>query len=174
MLSSKRVTGLVLTFRSLIHLGLMFVCVKVRSQASFFCIWPSCFRSTVHWKDYSFTHLIVLISLLKNQVIVNMRAYFPILKIIKINSIDLYVDIYVYQTVSYCFVVTFEIKKYEPSKFVLFLGGFGYFGGSDGNASSCNAGDPGSIPGLGRSPGEGNSTPLQYSCLENSMDRGAW
>ena len=39
---------------------------------------------------------------------------------------------------------------------------------------ACNAGDPGSIPGLGRSPGEGNGNPLQYSCLENSMDRGAW
>ena len=47
-------------------------------------------------------------------------------------------------------------------------------GGSDGKASVYNAGDPGSIPGLGRSPGEGNGSPLQYYCLENSMDRGAW
>ena len=47
-------------------------------------------------------------------------------------------------------------------------------GGSDGKESVCNAGDPGSIPGLGRSPGEGNGFPLQYSYLENSMDRGAW
>ena len=47
-------------------------------------------------------------------------------------------------------------------------------GGSDGEESACNAGDPGSVPGLGRSPGEGNSNPFQYSCLENSMDRGAW
>ena len=39
--------------------------------------------------------------------------------------------------------------------------------------SACNAGDPGSIPGLGRSPGEGNGNPLQYSCLENPMDGGA-
>ena len=39
---------------------------------------------------------------------------------------------------------------------------------------ACNAGDPGSIPGSGRSPGERNGYPLQYSCLENSMDRGAW
>ena len=39
---------------------------------------------------------------------------------------------------------------------------------------ACNAEDPGSIPGLGRNPGGGNSNPLQYSCLENSMDRGAW
>ena len=48
-------------------------------------------------------------------------------------------------------------------------------GGSDCKESTCNAGDPGSIPGSGRSPGEGNGNPLHYSCLENSMDReGAW
>ena len=47
-------------------------------------------------------------------------------------------------------------------------------GGSDGKASACNTGDPGSIPGLGRSPGERNGNPLQYSCLENPRDGGAW
>ena len=47
-------------------------------------------------------------------------------------------------------------------------------GGSDGKAPARNVGDPGSIPGLGRSSGEGNGNPLQYSCLENSMVRGAW
>ena len=47
-------------------------------------------------------------------------------------------------------------------------------GGSDSKASAYNVGDPGSIPGSGRSPGEGNGNPLQYSCLENPMDRGAW
>ena len=47
-------------------------------------------------------------------------------------------------------------------------------GGPDGKVSVCNAGDPGLIPGLGRSPGEGYGSPLQYSCLENPMDRGAW
>ena len=47
-------------------------------------------------------------------------------------------------------------------------------GGSDGKASVYNTGDPGSIPGLGRSPGEGNGNPLQDYCLENPMDRGAW
>ena len=46
-------------------------------------------------------------------------------------------------------------------------------GGSDGKESAHNAGDPGLIPGLGRSPGEGNGNPLQYSYLENPMDRGA-
>ena len=45
-------------------------------------------------------------------------------------------------------------------------------GGSDGKESFCNAGDLGLIPGLGRSPGGGHGNPLQYSCLENSMDRG--
>ena len=50
----------------------------------------------------------------------------------------------------------------------------GFPGGSEGKESACSAGDPGSIPGSGRSPGEGIGYPLQYSCLENSMDRGAW
>ena len=50
----------------------------------------------------------------------------------------------------------------------------GFPGGSGGKESACNAGDLGSIPGLGGSLGEGNVNPLQYSCLENPMDRGAW
>ena len=50
----------------------------------------------------------------------------------------------------------------------------GFPGGSDGQASACNVGDLGSIPRLGRSPGEGYGNPLQYSCLENFMDRGVW
>ena len=58
--------------------------------------------------------------------------------------------------------------------FTLFGGSGGFPGGSDGKTSACNAEDPGSIPGLGRSPGEGKGNPLQYSCLENSMGRGAW
>ena len=49
----------------------------------------------------------------------------------------------------------------------------GFPGGSDGKESTCNVGDPGSIPGFGRSPGDGNGSPLQYSELENSMDRDA-
>ena len=50
----------------------------------------------------------------------------------------------------------------------------GFPGGSEIKASACNAGDLSSIPGLGRSAGEGNGNPLQYSCLENPMDGGAW
>ena len=51
---------------------------------------------------------------------------------------------------------------------------WGFPDSSDGKESACNAGDPGLIPGLARSPGERNGNPLQYSCLENSMDRGVW
>ena len=50
----------------------------------------------------------------------------------------------------------------------------GFPGGSNGKESTCNAGDLGLIPGSGRSPGEGNGNPLQYSCLGNPMDRGDW
>ena len=49
-----------------------------------------------------------------------------------------------------------------------------FSGGSDGKESACHSGDQGSIPGSGRSPEEGNGNSLQYSCLENPMDRGAW
>ena len=50
----------------------------------------------------------------------------------------------------------------------------GFPGGSEDKASAYNVGDPGSIPGLGRSPGEGNGNPLQYSCLKNPIDGEAW
>ena len=51
---------------------------------------------------------------------------------------------------------------------------FAFPGGSDGKESAYSVGDPGSVPGSGRSPGEENGYPLQYACLENPMDRGAW
>ena len=51
---------------------------------------------------------------------------------------------------------------------------WGFLGDSDSKESACNAGNLGSIPGLGRFPGEGHGNPLEYSCLENPMDRGAW
>ena len=59
----------------------------------------------------------------------------------------------------------------------LWVGGRHFWGFPDasvGEESACNTGDGGSVPGLGRSPGGGHGTPLQYSCLENPMDRGAW
>ena len=71
------------------------------------------------------------------------------------------------------FMVSFDVQKFLSlirSHFIFVC----FPGGSDGKVSACNAGDPGSIPGLGRSPREGNGNPLQYSCLENSMDGGAW
>ena len=58
--------------------------------------------------------------------------------------------------------------KYHWHKFIVLTGG------SDGKATAQNAGDLGSIPGLGRSHGEGNGYPLHYSCLENPINRGAW
>ena len=56
--------------------------------------------------------------------------------------------------------------------YVVYL--IGFPGGSDGKESTYNVGDPGSMPGSGRSPEEGHDNPLQYSCLENPMDGGAW
>ena len=57
---------------------------------------------------------------------------------------------------------------------LIFCWGGGFPGSSDSKVFACNAGDPGLIPGLGRSPEEGNGNLLQYACLENAMDRGAW
>ena len=51
---------------------------------------------------------------------------------------------------------------------------YDFLGGSDNKEPACNAGDLGSIPGLGRCPGEGNGDPLQCFCMRNPMDRGAW
>ena len=56
----------------------------------------------------------------------------------------------------------------------MIIGIQGFPSGSDGKESACNVGEPGLIPGSGRSPGEGHGNPLQYSCLKNVMDRGAW
>ena len=64
-------------------------------------------------------------------------------------------------------------KKQESSKKTS-TSALDFPGGSDSKVSAYNAGNPGSIPGSGRSPGEGNGNPLQYSCMENPMDRGAW
>ena len=64
-----------------------------------------------------------------------------------------------------CTLLSYLHSLFHPS---------GFPGGSEVKASACNVGDLGSIPGSGRSPGEGNGNSLQYSCLENPMDRGAW
>ena len=66
-------------------------------------------------------------------------------------------------------------KNYHPDwEFITMYFLVGFPGGSNSKESACNMGDPGSIPGSGRSPGEGNGYPLQHSCLENSMDSGTW
>ena len=74
-----------------------------------------------------------------------------------------------------------SVKLLPPSHFCSFSSDLAYAydnldfpGGSDGKESAYNVGDLGSIPGSGRSPGEGNGKPLLYSCLENPMDGGAW
>ena len=68
----------------------------------------------------------------------------------------------------------YDAYYYVQDANTLFFEQLGFPGGSDGKASAPNAGDLGSIPGLGRSPGEGNGNPFQYSCLENPMDGGSW
>ena len=67
-------------------------------------------------------------------------------------------------------ILAFSYFSIEPFYFTL----VGFPGGSDGKESPCNAGDLDSIPSSGRSSGEGNGNPLQCSCLENPMGRGAW
>ena len=75
----------------------------------------------------------------------------------------------IYPLNSYFYIST---PNDEQNIFILVLV-LDFPGDSDGKAYAYNAGDPGSIPGLGRSSGEGNGNPLQYSCLDNPMDRGA-
>ena len=70
------------------------------------------------------------------------------------------------QYILYYYIFTVYIKAEDPQH--------GLLGWLCGKEASCHAGDVGSIPGSGRAPGEGNGNPLQYSCLENSIDREAW
>ena len=79
--------------------------------------------------------------------------------------------LYPYFCISY---LCFLLLNSRSLLFILDINLLCFPGGSDGKVSACNAGDLGLIPGSGRSPGEGNGNPLQYSCLENSMDGGAW
>ena len=75
------------------------------------------------------------------------------------------------------FLIIILVNKLHTERegiLVFFIHTFDSPGGSEGKESACNAGDPGSIPGLGRSPGEGNGNPLQYSCLKIPMAGGAW
>ena len=76
------------------------------------------------------------------------------------------------KTIKFCIVFYWLIQSLNATFIIYKTGGFP--GGSEVKASACNAGDLGSISGSGRSPGEGNGNPLQYYCLENPMDGGAW
>ena len=69
---------------------------------------------------------------------------------------------------------TADNSQKQKTLFGHYFWNWAFTGGSDSKESACNAEDPSSIPESGRSPGEGNGNPLQYSCLENPMDRGAW
>ena len=70
-------------------------------------------------------------------------------------------------------IIQSEVSQKEEDKYHILKHITGFPGGSEGKASGFNAGDPGSIPGFGRSPEEGNGSTLQYSCLKNPMNRGA-
>ena len=76
-----------------------------------------------------------------------------------------------YSTENHTQYLVIIYNRKEPEKVYINMG---FPGGSDSQESACSAGDQGSMPGSGRSPGEGNGNLLQYSCLENSVDRGAW
>ena len=70
--------------------------------------------------------------------------------------------------------IIYSVTKYEASVLIQIFTTQGFPGGAEVKASACNVGQLGLIPGSARSPGEGNGNPLQYSCLENPTDRGAW
>ena len=74
----------------------------------------------------------------------------------------------------YCDVFLYYLDAWQLLSFFFFLTGFGFHGISDSKELANKVGDPDWIPGSGRPPGEGNGKPLQHSCLENPMDRGAW
>ena len=145
------------------------------------CDWSSCHGRELGSNDDSFKslpcpsmisspHWQPATSLLSVSVSVLFYCFFSVFlrcHIQKGNSVCLFLN----NTLQICP----QFCKWQ--NFILFLWLIfpqGFPGGSEVKASASNAGDPGSIPGLGRSPGERNGNPLQYSCLENPMDREAW
>ena len=89
-------------------------------------------------------------------------------------SCDLSDFLYIHSTIVYTIFFVIHILKYLNVFLKENKPSLGFPGDADNKESACNAGYPGSVPGSGRSPGEGNGNLLQYSCLENSMDRRAW
>ena len=106
--------------------------------------------------------------LMKRQHCLNQNAY-----LVQIMSEKTYLNVrtlVLILFIIYCFP-SFTMGEKDELEIIIILG---FPGGSDSKESTCREGDLGSIPGSGRSPGEGNGNPLQYSCLENSMDRESW
>ena len=125
----------------------------------------------IYWNYYSL--LVWNSNLIKHHVFlfaISGNSIYNITQLQKIKPHDIYLLLlWIDPSIICCKLIilniTIKIQLYNTGSFP---------GGSDSKESACNVGDPVSIPRLGRSPGEGNGSPLQYFCLENPMDRGAW
>ena len=119
--------------------------------------------------DGDYSHEIKRHLLLGRKVMTNLDS------ILKSRDITLLTKVHLVKAMVFPVVMheceSWTIKKAEHRRIDAFEL---WYDGSDGKASACNVVDLGSTPGSGRSPGEENGNPLQYSCLENPMDRGAW
>ena len=89
-----------------------------------------------------------------------------------VNNAAMNIEVHISAQIAVVVIVFSDI--YPSMEFLGHMVVLGFPGGSNGKESACSEGDLGLIPGSGSSPGEGNGNPLHYSCLENSMDRGAW
>ena len=127
----------------------------------------------VPWMSYwthRYNHLLSEKGFQDSVVWGNAALYIPFRRLTAFNEVVRVLRSYAGINLYLCFIWCFQI--YLPHLRTGFCMGFP--GGSDSKVSARNAGDPDSVSGLGRSPGEGNGNPVQYSCLENSSDRGAW
>ena len=121
--------------------------------------------------DSDCSHEIKRCWLLGRKAMINLDS-----TLLKSRDITLLIKVHIVEAMVFPVVMygceSWTIKKAECQRIDAFASWC--CGGSDGKELACKVGDLGSIPGLGRSPGGGHGNPLQYSCLENSMDRGAW
>ena len=118
---------------------------------------------------------------IKRHLLLVRKAMTNLFNILKSRDITLLTKVLLFKAMVFPVVVygceSWTVKEAESQRidaFELCWRGTGFPDSSVGKESACNVGDLGSIPRLGRSPGEGKGYPLQYSCLENSIDRGAW
>ena len=122
------------------------------------------------WPLFHWAVCLLILTLSKSAFKLRTLAFCPITHIYLFRGIYFYIFIVIFISA----IVWRLTGSYTLSTFsTLYVTCLGFPGGSDGKESACNARDPGSIPGSGRSPGEGNGYPLQNSYLENSTDRGA-